>query len=111
MAMIYRLDYVGASSVAGWARGSRNVDASSLQGTSVCRNRGGRADGGLADTSLVEGVQITSMVTAGRGPALGSSWGCGGHGTWGGGRGSNFPSLHFFYMYVPYSHPPGCSVC
>lgn len=43
MAVIYGLDYLGASSVADWGPGSRNADTSSLQATSAR----GREEGGL----------------------------------------------------------------
>lgn len=61
MAVIYNPDYLGASSVADWGLDSRNADASSLQATRCPWEGGGRSAGGLAGTSLVEGVQFVPI--------------------------------------------------
>lgn len=52
MAVIYGLDYLGASSVADWGPGSRNADTSSLQATSAC----GREEGGLLVAWQAQGL-------------------------------------------------------
>lgn len=78
MAVIYGLDYLGASSVADWGPGSRNADASSLQATSAC----GREEGGLLVAwqaqVLWRGYKSHPWVNSGRGTVLTSSWNCGG---------------------------------
>lgn len=77
MAVIYGLDYLGASSVADWDLGSRNADASSLQATSA---RGREEEGPLVAWRAPvfwRGYKSYPWANSGRGPAL-SSWNCGG---------------------------------